>query len=63
MKDLTNKPHPHDEIVDEVRAARLQLEAQAGGDLDALIELLQMSEAARGRLPVSHLPRRVESCS
>jgi hypothetical protein len=57
MSDLTKKPYPRDEIVAEVRAARLQLEAQAGGDLDALIEILQKNESARGRRPVS-LPRR-----
>ena len=53
MSDPTNKPYPRDEIVAEVRAARLQLEAQAGGDLDTLIELLQKNEVARGRRAVS----------
>jgi hypothetical protein len=46
-----------DAIVEEVRAARIALLAEAGYDLDRLAERLRMEQAASGRRVVTFPPR------
>jgi hypothetical protein len=50
-------PMSRDEIIDEVRAAREKLLADAGGDLESLIARLRKLEAQEKR-PVVVLPPR-----
>jgi hypothetical protein len=50
-----------DPIVAEVRAARERIVEAVGGDLHLLCEQLRAREAAAGRVPVRHAPRRPRS--
>lgn len=52
-----------DPIVEEVRRARADLLAQAGGDLDRLFDTLKQLEATSDRPVVSRPPKRPENAS
>ena len=52
-----------DPIVEEVRRIRAELLAEAGGDLNRLVEMLRKSEASEDRPIVSRPPKRPEIAS